>query len=278
MDKNMNKILLLFLLAGCTALNAQPALVLHTQAPDTLTSIFGQEEFRIWADPIPADTIDYEVTPHYEMYVNLEHTYISVKFPGRDWVIMRKKPTLKIYYESSKYENIRINDQPKYADFLNLIPFYAEIPGLFEEMKQGGNILVRFQIFARFEQDTVKYPLSMYFTQTDSVYVPPANNQDIQALAYWQSIVKSSMRDFAYLDGMSSFYYSDEQLNHIINNYPESLLSEYAKYAKAMNTFLEWLREERRSVSEQRSKNHEVFHPLYNSKSPLVKLYARKQH
>jgi hypothetical protein len=259
-------------------LAAQPQIVLHTQAPDTLTSIFGQEEFRIWADPIPADTIDYEVTPHYEMFVNLEHTYISVKFPGRDWVIMREEPTFKIYNDYFKCENIRIHDQLKYPDFLNLIPFYAEIPGLFEEMKQGGNILVRFQVFARFEQATVQYPFNMYYTQPETVYVPPANDHDIQALAYWQSIVKSDMRELAYFKGMESFYYKDEQLNHIINNYPESLLSEYAKYAKAINTLAEWLSEGYRREPEQKSKNYEVFYPLYNSKSPLVRLYARKVH
>ncbi len=275
----MNKTLFLALLfvLFSAAMTAQPQLHLYTKAPDTLTSIFGQEEYEVWADPIPVDTVDFfETTPRYEIFVNYQETYFSVKFPGRDWIMVRAEKDFHGSFRAEELFDFRIRDGFSYNEDLNLIPLYEETPGLFDEVKQGSNILVRFQVMARFEGENVTSPFTMYYTEPDTIYLPAANDHDIGAWNYWRSILKQSFRALSYIHGLGAYSYSDSELNHIINTYPESLLAEYAQYFKADYEFTDWLSQTKRTIAEERVKLYEVFHSLYNAKSPIVKRYAHK--
>lgn len=200
---------------------AQPSFSVFIAAPDTSPSIFSQNLCPVWLSKIP--TIDEEYTPAFTVAANTDTSYLAVKFPNFDWLMLRERKSLKGVIGINPI--VGIIDNMNDNTYINLLALYDEIPELFESAKNGTTVLIRYQMYTSINNDSFHY----IYSNIDTLYLPAATSEDIAGFEYLENHIKN-IRRFSYL-------FNDEGATldvcqYIISNFPGSLISDLAKFRK----------------------------------------------
>ncbi len=263
----MKKYLLTLLLCfAALTFFAQANFQVYTKAPDTLNSVFGQNACQTWSTTIPIvlDEMD-EPIPAYDVYIKPDPSFLTIQFPGFNRLMVRSHKSLNGIIGRKLIEPL-LRERFGDGQFLNLMPLYAEVPGLFDSAKSGTQAVLRYQLLASFDHGTT---FEYIYSKPDTIYIPPASSEDIGAFAYLKSKV-NSVREFSYL-GMTFPDIEDSFCNHLIDNFPNSIIADYARFIKGSNTLNDWIdihgRGDRQAfINAQDS----YYGPLKTSKSSII--------
>ena len=200
----------------------QGFVTLRLKIVDTASSIFSQNACVIRnIEYLPDDTLIHDFPG--SVFMRLDSTFLCVKFDNFDWFIVRQHAGGKIPRRTPSIYR---------TEFINLIPTYAENPGLFEAVQGGTNIQVRFQTYASVNGA----PLTISYSNIKTMYLPPASADDISAYSYLRSHVQR-VRGFSYLLGTDN--YKPEVWIYLRDNFPNSIIGDLSAYEAMGEEYLD---------------------------------------
>lgn len=260
---------LIFIITGILLTNLLPAqavLTVKVAAPDTATSIFSHNICSLVTD-IPVTTIDEENETWQRIWISSGHSCYQVRLPGTDW--MRMQTELKV----SNYLRMEAILPPHTNTifFINMLPLFAEHPGLFESVQTGAPLLIRYRANVRTEAG----PNQDIYSNVDTMYLPPATQEDIDAYGYLKSNI-TDVRAWSYLgkDEKESL----ETCQYLIEHYPTTIIAEIAKFQikdiTAKEMILSTPRPTNAALSEYIKQQNLL---LRHSKSEMIKYYVRTE-
>lgn len=149
----------------------------------------------------------------------LEYSYLQIKFPGTDWIRMRKHITMPNTNSTRGFLGTTANME----GYLNMLPIFDEHPGLFESVQNGAPLLIRYRLNARIDEG----PDQDMYSNIDTMYLPAATQEDIAAYEYLKEHV-TNIRTWSYLN--NSQKETLETCQYLITHYPTTIIAEIAKY------------------------------------------------
>jgi hypothetical protein len=224
-----NLFLLISFTASCFAdTTAQSNFSVFIDAPDTAASVFSQNLCKVWVSPIPLH--EDKGMPIFDVAIGKDTTFLAVKFPGYDWIMVRPNINIKNTNDFRPFEGIL--DNYKFDTYLNFIPLFDENPGLFESVKSGASVEIRFQMYANInniDSNIYNNDYGYIYSNTEKMVLPPATDDDIEAFSYLQGHLKD-IRAFSYLNRKADL--TSEICQYVLDNYPNSLLFDIAYFHK----------------------------------------------
>jgi hypothetical protein len=172
----MNKTTTHFMLVFALILNAcrlwaqnQPDSVqFYLSVKDSSKTIFSHDVIRMWQSDFP--TVDgVDIIPDWDR----KGSGIEIKFPHREWT--------QYDYFTAKYHYIEPFLDGLMIEYLNLMPMFVKDTSLFNDVKNGAKIYLRFRYNLRWKNQNT---FSVSYSQVDSLWLPPANEHDIEGLRY----------------------------------------------------------------------------------------------
>lgn len=199
-------------------LKAQSNFNHHISLPDTASSIFSQNSCLIE----PTETVPgYDLVTGIYPYVIKEYgdsSFLTVKFPNSEWLMVRFYKELP-YYSINRCERTEGTYGPIH---LNLLPLYAENPGLFESATSGVTVQVRYQMYISIDEGPAHY----IYSNIENIYLPPATPDDIGAFEYLKNNV-NDIRSFSYATSYTGGYAKDKWI-YLKNHFPNSIIADLA--------------------------------------------------
>ena len=215
--------------ASCFAdTTAQSTFSVFIDAPDTAASVFSQNLCKVWVSPIPLH--EDKDMPIFDVAIGKDTTFLAVKFPGYDWIMVRPNINIKNTNGFRPFEGIL--DNYKFDTYLNFIPLFDENPGLFESVKSGASVEIRFQMYANInniDSNIYNNDYGYIYSNTEKMVLPPATDDDIKAFSYLQGHLKD-IRAFSYLNWRPDV--TTEICQFILDNYPNTLIFELGHFHK----------------------------------------------
>jgi hypothetical protein len=208
-------------------MHAQPEYNHYIITVDTASSIFSMNRCLV----VPTKDIppsDRNGNYPYRVNMNYDSTFLTVKFPGVPW--------LKLAFYKERRGSFVIHTDYLTGglhsiEYINLLPLYAEIPGLFDSVQQGVTVQIRFQSYISIDEGAW-YKI---YSNVESLCLPPATGDDINFFNYLKGNLDNldDIRDFAYSNGgvrFSGDHWGGESWDFLVNQYPNSILCDHAKY------------------------------------------------
>jgi hypothetical protein len=200
--------------------------------------------------------------------MSIDTSFLAIKFPGFDWIMVRKYKSLKVTNGFLPF--VEVNDNLLENIYINLLPLYNEIPGLLESAQNGTTVLVRYQMYTSIDAD----PYNYMYSNVDTMHLPAASLDDIAAYEYLQDHVRN-MRQFSYLLKDEGVTLNVSQ--YIINNFSESLIFDLAKFQIMKIELSETIRNNPSLLNAELVDFLEAqYEVLKTSKSELVKSQAKR--
>jgi hypothetical protein len=112
-----------------------------------------------------------------------------------------------------------------YNLYINLLPIYNKKPEFLNVMKDGGLLEVRYKMYASIDGS----PYDYIYSNIDTLYLPSANNADLQGLIYLTENLKD-WSGFSYLKYLSWRDYPNGFLENMVNLFGNSIIGDLANY------------------------------------------------
>ena len=160
---------LFFILMGFAHLFSQPDSVqFYLSVKDSSKTIFSHDVIRMWQSDFP--TVDgLTIVPDWDR----KGSGIEIKFPHREWT--------QYDYFIVPYHHIEPFPDGLMIEYLNLMPMFVKDTLLFNDVKNGAKIYLRFRYNLRWKNQNT---FSVSYSQVDSLWLPPANQHDIEGVRY----------------------------------------------------------------------------------------------
>ena len=220
MKKSLLTIALLTVLK-LTAIGQSPFYLSLYMNKDSSSSIFCQVEYSL---KIPyLNYLNEEMPGYYPVLIRADSSYLEVKFPfDTSWLQMTtynndmRRPGRNPSYVHCLSTGLFVKG------YVNTLPLFDEVPGLWESSINGGPLLVRYRFFVG-ENGA---PFHFVYSNIDTIYLPPATDEDVEAFAYLQSHERS-VRLFSNLYGYPGLR---DSYDYIIEHFPNTMIGEIARY------------------------------------------------
>ena len=197
--------------------SGQTVFTMQISAPDTASSIFSQNKCIIQSSEfIPLDP-ETEL-PLYQVKVCSDSSFLSVKFPNKDWIMVRELIQLPNYSPPCGFMQGMMG-----YDYINLLPIYTENTGILEAVMSGSNVQIRYKLYISVNDDPYYY----MYSNIETMYLPPATPDDINGLLYLRSHIQR-VRGFSYLSDTDN--YKPEVWVYLRDNFPNSIISDLASH------------------------------------------------
>jgi hypothetical protein len=211
----MKKILLFCITALLLgSVKAQNVFSLQLSVPDTSSSIFFQNLCSLRS----SEKIPYDLeadTFLYRAKIRVDSTAWNIKFSGTNWISMGGIYPMNhsVFHELTR---VWIDHH------FDLIPMFYKNPGLFDSLKNGAVIQLRYNMYISINDG----PYYNMYSNIEDVYIPPASMDDINAWEY----LKSNAIRIERLLFTSDNNDLNEKLIYIRDHFPSSVLAKLAAY------------------------------------------------
>ena len=195
---------------------AQPDSVqFYLSVKDTSKTIFSHDVVRMWQSDFP--TVDgVDIIPDWDR----KGSGIEIKFPHREWT--------QYDYFTAKYHYIEPFLDGLMPHPLNLMPLFIRDTLLFNDVKNGAKIYLRFRYNLRWKNQNT---FSVLYSQVDSLWLPPANEHDIAGLRY----IKQHRSEIS-ISSFNGYITADndkrDTLDTLATLFPLSIIGELATHEK----------------------------------------------
>lgn len=225
----MKRILLLgiLLMNISTQLISQIEFNVRLTTSDTASNFFSQQIYKIRSYPdVPFDVEGEGYL--YNLELNADSTFLYLRFSGQDWLILRF-PSGKFYEKDSLFTII---PHFYYKGYLDLLTFFGKHYSLFQSSINGTTVEMKFKFCVRIDDE----PCRIVFTNTEKIYIPPANIDDINGFKFLRDSTNGGFFEFAKLGDPGYKGYND-WLN-VRDRYPTSIISDIAFYFDNLYEFV----------------------------------------
>lgn len=189
---------------------------------DTSNSVFSQNFISVLPDGIQYLPSSTEADYNLMVYGNRDSNNIEIRIINQtDWMpILSEDTFMRVYFPTTYF----IYPEYQLGAYLNLLPVYDQNNDFWNIAKNGCNIEVRYKNWLLIDS----FPPQYYYSNLDTLVIPPASNQDIHAFEYLQEN-NINIKRFANLEyGIVDPFY--ERNTYIIDNFPNSMIAEISRF------------------------------------------------
>ena len=250
--KNKNYLLIIGMFFSISNANlfAQNIINVSLNFDSISTTIFNQDNIRVIIDF--ADSV--------EINFYSRQSGVEIDMGNGKWSFC-KDPVQPSEYQA---ENIRNNIFGE----INLLNTFCRDTLLFNSFKSiGGEISLRYRLYCSIDSSSFEYR----YSNVKKILLPPATSDDVNALLYLTTN-NVECDDFSWLYDLPEE--TELVLNFIKDNYPNSVVSDIAKYQSIKIKLSRSYHENNTYTSEMITEAKNVFDILSNSKSKYLSFNA----